>query len=148
MIATISHSHSSRQPVTAICISLTTSLLLVGTSMGAIHIYDIPSHQLLRTISSHKDKGLGITHLATLLKPPDLIGHVSLNLGSANSGVDAMPVKSVLPFQRMRDTKNRESREVAMLLPVQNMVSAPHENIVACSNVSSDTNRKTHIITI
>jgi pre-rRNA-processing protein IPI3 len=126
MIAAVPNFHFSRQSITTLCISLTASLLLVGTSTGAIHIYDIPSHQLLRTISSYKDKGLSITYIATLLKPPDLIGHVSLNLGSMNGRVDGILVKPVLPFQRMRDAKSRELHEVSMLLPVQNTVSAPY----------------------
>jgi pre-rRNA-processing protein IPI3 len=94
---------------------------------GVIHVYDIPSHQLLRSISSFKDKGLSITHLATLLKPPDLIGHISLNLGNVGGSVDAIPVKPILPFHRMRDVKSRDAHEVSMLLPIQNMVSLAHE---------------------
>ncbi|KAG9312910.1 WD40-repeat-containing domain protein [Chiua virens] len=66
------------QPVTALCISLNGSLLLVGAVTGIIYVYDIASHQLLRTISTHK--GLSISFLATMLKPPDLVGHISLSL--------------------------------------------------------------------
>ncbi|KAL0953524.1 hypothetical protein HGRIS_004745 [Hohenbuehelia grisea] len=105
------------QPITCLAISLTSTLLLVGTAAGHIHIYDIPSHQALRTISTHA--GLTITHLATLLKPPDLIGHASVSLSAADAK-DGIPVKPVAPFQRMRDAKAREAHEVAMLLPIQN----------------------------
>ncbi|KAG1741210.1 hypothetical protein EDD22DRAFT_959097 [Suillus occidentalis] len=42
------------QPITVLTISLTSSLLLVGTATGLIHIYDIASHQLLRTISAQQ----------------------------------------------------------------------------------------------
>ncbi|KAG6865701.1 hypothetical protein C0991_012517 [Blastosporella zonata] len=110
------------QPITALCISLTSSHLLVGTEAGLIHVYDIPSHQLLRTITTHK--GLGITHLATMLKPPDLIGHINLSLsvGSAADAKDIIPVKHVSPFQRMRDPKTREAHEVGLLLPPQNQI--------------------------
>ncbi|KAF8075050.1 WD40-repeat-containing domain protein [Lyophyllum atratum] len=110
------------QAITAISISLTSSHLLVGTETGLIHVYDIPSHQLLRTISTHK--GLAITHLATMLKPPDLIGHINLNLavGSTADTKDVIPVKPVSPFQRMRDPKMREAHEVAILLPAQRIV--------------------------
>lgn len=103
-------------------ISLTSSHLLVGTDGGLIHVYDIPSHQLLRTISTHK--GLIITYLATMLKPPDLIGHINLNLtvGSAADARDTIPIKSVTPFQRMRDMKTREAHEVSILLPSQHTV--------------------------
>jgi len=104
------------QPITTLSVSLTSTLLLVGTSTGLVHVYDIPSHQLLRTISAHK--GLSITHLATMLKPPDLIGHVSLNISAADAK-DVVPVKIVAPFQRMRDLKTREVHEVVMMLPIQ-----------------------------
>lgn len=114
------------QPITTLCISFTTSLLLVGTSTGIIHIYDIPSHQLLRTISSFKEKGLSITYLASLLKPADLVGHVSLNIGSTRGGIDAIPVKPVSPFQRMSDAKNRDAHEVSVLLPVHDTPSIEH----------------------
>ncbi|OSX64261.1 hypothetical protein POSPLADRAFT_1137645 [Postia placenta MAD-698-R-SB12] len=104
------------QPVTTLAISLTSSLLLVGTAAGLIQTYDIASHQLLRTLSTHK--GLAITHLATLLRPPDLIGHVSLTLTTGTEQKE-MPVRPVAPLQRMKDAKAREAHEVAMLLPVQ-----------------------------
>jgi pre-rRNA-processing protein IPI3 len=107
------------QPVTALTISLTGSLLLVGTATGLVHLYDIASHQLLRTISTHK--GMSISHLATMLKPPDLIGHVSLslNVGSFSDAKDVIPVRPVVPFHRMKDAKARDAHEVMMMLPVQ-----------------------------
>jgi len=110
------------QPITTLSVSLTSTLIVVGTSTGLIHIYDIPSHQLLRTISTHK--GLCITQHATMLKPPDLIGHISLNLnvGSVADARDVVPVKVVAPFQRMQDSKTREVHEVGMMLPIQDMV--------------------------
>ncbi|KAF8889379.1 WD40 repeat-like protein [Infundibulicybe gibba] len=110
-------------PVTSLTISLTASLLLAGTSTGFIHLYDIRSHQLLRTISTHK--GLCINYLMTMLKPPDLIGHISLHLGVATAADarDVIPVKPVVSFQRMRDMKAREAHEVAILLPIQVEVS-------------------------
>jgi pre-rRNA-processing protein IPI3 len=104
-------------------ISLTSTYLLVGTSNGAIHLYDLPSHQLLRTISAHK--GLSITYLTSILKPPDLIGHVSLDLkiSSMSDANDALPAKPVQPFQRMKDPKAREAHEVHMLLHAKTNVS-------------------------
>lgn len=107
-----------RQPVSTVALSLASSLLLVGTTEGLIHIYDIPSHQLLRTISTHK--GFSIGYLCTMLKPPDLIGHISLDFTIGNNAADAkdvVPVKPIIPFQRMRDAKTREAHDVAMLLP-------------------------------
>ncbi|EKM49939.1 uncharacterized protein PHACADRAFT_166518 [Phanerochaete carnosa HHB-10118-sp] len=105
------------QPVMSMTISLTSSLLLVGTASGLVHSYDIASHQLLRTISTHK--GLSIAHLQTMLKPPDLVGHVSLSLSAGNpaDSRDTIPVRTVAPFQRMRDPKMREAHEVAVMLP-------------------------------
>ncbi|KAG1781058.1 WD40-repeat-containing domain protein [Suillus placidus] len=107
------------QPITVLTISLTSSLLLVGTATGFIHIYDIASHQLLRTISTHK--GMSISYLTTMLKPPDLVGHISLslNLGSSADAKDIIPMRPVVPFHRMKDSKAREAHEVAMMLPVQ-----------------------------
>lgn len=103
----------------AISISMTTSLLLVGTVSGLIHLYDIASHQLLRSISAHK--GMSITFLATMLKPPDLVGHISLS--SSADAKDVIPVRHVAPFQRMKDPKARETHEVTMMLPIQDEVN-------------------------
>jgi pre-rRNA-processing protein IPI3 len=111
----------TRDAITALAISLTSSLLLVGTAAGLIYVYDIPSHQPLRTISTHQ--GYSITCLASILKPPDLIGHISLSL-AINSVADAKDVipKPVSPFQRTRDAKAREAHEVPMTLPAQKTV--------------------------
>ncbi|KII87196.1 hypothetical protein PLICRDRAFT_42847 [Plicaturopsis crispa FD-325 SS-3] len=108
------------QPITSISISLTSTLLVVGTETGLIHVYDVASHQLLRTISSHK--GLSVTMLATLIAPADLVGHVNLDLHVGGS-TDAVPVRPVASFQRMRDLKTREAHEVAILLPVRDKPS-------------------------
>lgn len=55
-----------------------------------------------------------------MLKPPDLVGHISLNLngGGATDPRDTIPVRPVVAFQRMRDPKAREAHEVAMMLPI------------------------------
>ncbi|PCH44265.1 WD40 repeat-like protein [Wolfiporia cocos MD-104 SS10] len=104
------------QPVTALTISLTSALLVVGTATGAIHTYDIASHQLLRTLATHK--GMTITYIATLLRPPDLVGHISLSLAAgAGTETKEAPMRRVAPFQRMRDAKAREAHEVSVLLP-------------------------------
>ncbi|EIW58666.1 WD40 repeat-like protein [Trametes versicolor FP-101664 SS1] len=105
------------EAVTTMVISLTGSMLLAGTSSGLIHIYDIASHQLLRTLSSHK--GMTVTHISTMLRPPDLVGHISLTLGAGTAG-DArenIPVRPVAPFQRIRDAKAREAHEVSLIIP-------------------------------
>jgi len=110
------------QPISSICISLTSTILLVGTSDGLIHLYDIPSHQMLRTISSHK--GMSIAHLETMIKPPDLIGHISLDyrVGTSADSKDLIPIKPIVPFQRIRDAKSREGHEVTTVLPTHNAV--------------------------
>ncbi|KAF8967688.1 WD40 repeat-like protein [Flammula alnicola] len=110
------------QPISSICISLTSTILLVGTLDGLIHLYDIPSHQLLRTISTHK--GMSIAHLESMVKPPDLIGHINLDfrVGNSADSKDAIPVKPVMPFQRMWDMKARDAHEITMMLPSHNTV--------------------------
>ncbi|KAJ2934043.1 hypothetical protein H1R20_g3054, partial [Candolleomyces eurysporus] len=104
------------QVVSSATISLSSTWLLVGTVDGQIHIYDIPSHQLLRSISTHK--GFSISHLQTMMKPPDLSGHVSIDfrVGASADLKDTIPVKPVVPFQRTRDAKAREAHEVLVLL--------------------------------
>ena len=84
-----------------------------------MHTYDIASHQQLRTLGAHK--GLAITHLAALLRPPDLVGHISLTL-AAGTDTREVPVRPVVPFQRMRDARARELHEVAMMLPPRPVV--------------------------
>ena len=106
---------------------MTQSILLVGTSAGEVHLYDVASHQLLRTFSPVKDKmqGLAITHIECLLKPPDLIGNISLgfNVSSMTSAKDIIPTRPILPFQRVRDAKARGAHEVSMLLSPATQVS-------------------------
>ena len=111
------------EPVTAMTISLTGSSLLVGTESGLLHLYDIASHQLLRTMSSHK--GGAITFLRSILRPIDLVGHVSLNLhvNGATDTKDAIAVRPVLPFQRTKDAKLRNAHEVTIMLPAARNVS-------------------------
>jgi len=88
-------------------------MLLAGTASGNVHVYDVPSHQLLRTINAHPGPGLAVTHLTTLLKPPDLVGHVRLD-GDKDGGI---PVRPIVPFERMREARSREAHEVTMMLP-------------------------------
>ncbi|KAH9852141.1 WD40 repeat-like protein [Lenzites betulinus] len=105
------------EAVTTMTMSLSGSMLLAGTASGLIHTYDIASHQLLRTLTSHK--GMAITHISTMLRPPDLIGHISLTLssGATADGRESIPVRPVAPFQRIRDVKAREAHEVSLMLP-------------------------------
>jgi pre-rRNA-processing protein IPI3 len=61
--------------MTALSISLAESLLLAGTATGLVHLYAIASHQLLRTISTHRT-----CRYPALLIYPDLIGYINLSL--------------------------------------------------------------------
>ncbi|KAI0255931.1 WD40 repeat-like protein [Lactifluus subvellereus] len=115
------------EPVTALSLSLTGALLLAGTALGNVHVYDVPSHQLLRTINAHPGPGLAVTYLATLLKPSDLVGHVHLG-GDKDGGI---PVRPIVPFQRMREARPREAHEVTMMLP--HAQKATHESVTAYS---------------
>ncbi|KZP01727.1 WD40 repeat-like protein [Calocera viscosa TUFC12733] len=101
----------TEQPLKSLAISLTSSLLLAGTSDGQILLYDLASHQLLRSIGAHK--GYSINALLTLLRPADLVGHSQLGFGSREEQV---PVRPVAAFQRTRDQKARERHEVPMML--------------------------------
>ena len=58
-----------------------------------------------------------------MIKPPDLIGHISLDfrVGTVDTK-DIIPVKPVIPFQRMRDAKARDAHEVTIMLPSHNTV--------------------------
>ena len=75
--------------------------------------------------SNAKTQGLAITHVKCMLKPPDLIGYISLgiNIGGVMSTKDVMPTKLVAPFQRVRDSKAREAHEVPIMLTLQNEAS-------------------------
>jgi pre-rRNA-processing protein IPI3 len=79
---------------------MSTTHLLLGTHTGEIHIYALPSHQHLRTLSSHSSP---ITHISTLLRPSDLIGTTS-------GRKEGLPVMEIKPLERVR--AGRIAREV------------------------------------
>lgn len=103
--------------------SLTGSSIFVGTEGGLVHLYDVASHQLLRTITSHK--GGTITFLRSILKPIDLIGHINLSLhvNGTTDAKDVIPVRPIQPFQRIKDAKLRDAHEVTIMLPAARRVS-------------------------
>ncbi|TDL24019.1 WD40 repeat-like protein [Rickenella mellea] len=110
-------------PVLAITISLTSSLLIAGTQSGLVQMFDIASHQLVRSISAHK--GLRVHSVQCMLRPPDLVGHghVQAGFGAGVRGggkEEGMVTRPIVPFQRIKDVKTRENHEVLMLLPVRN----------------------------
>jgi pre-rRNA-processing protein IPI3 len=92
--------------------------LAAGLENGTINLYSLTTHQLLKTITTHK--GQPITYLKALLKPPDVLGHISF--GNPSASKDAIPLRPVLPFQRIRDPKARSSHEVMMKLPTFDVV--------------------------
>lgn len=63
-----------------------------------------------------------------MLKPPDLVGHVSLTLSpvNPNDARESLPVRPILPFQRVRDPKQREAHEVTVMLPPSTSVCRFH----------------------
>jgi pre-rRNA-processing protein IPI3 len=94
-------------------ISITSALLIVGTSTGYVQVYDIASQQLIRSITAHKD--FSITDVRTMLKPQDLMGHASL--GDPSSFKEPIPIRSIASFQRTRDPKTRENHDVLLIPP-------------------------------
>lgn len=94
-----------RSPVTCLELSLESSYILVGTHTGDILIHALPSHQHIRTISSHSGP---ITHLSALLRPPDLFG--------SSSKSDAWQLSEIKPFERMRARSTKDIQDVPILL--------------------------------
>lgn len=104
-------------------ISLTSSLLIVGVTAAQIQIYDIASHQLIRTIPTLKE--FSVNALQVMLKPHDLMGHATIGSATSRAG-DEVPIRSVTSFQRTRDPKTREKHEVLILLPPHPTVRTPN----------------------
>ncbi|GHJ90405.1 hypothetical protein NliqN6_6807 [Naganishia liquefaciens] len=114
---------SLNSPITALVLSKSQSHLVSGTASGHIYIHALPSHQHLRTITSHV--GVPVTHLSTLIRPPDLVGSVSLrdaaNAATSSHGVvapGAWPVKEIKQFERMKVIKRdaRHTGDLGILL--------------------------------
>jgi len=103
---------------TCMSLSMNANHLLIGLETGLVHIYDVSSHQLLRTITNHK--GQPIIKVGTIIKPSDLMGHVEF--GETSVLKEDVPIRPLLPFQRVRDPRAREAHEVSVLLPQANIV--------------------------
>lgn len=89
-------------------LSLSTTHLLVGTQRGEIHIHALPSHQHLRTLSSHSSP---ITHISTLLRPQDMVGSAGQSsMSMSMSKRDEWPIMEIKALERMR--AGRVAREV------------------------------------
>ena len=107
---------TARSPISALALSLSCTHLLAGTQSGDIHIHALPSHQHLRTLSSHSGP---ITHLSVLLRPPDLVG------ASGQTKSDEWPLMEIKPFERMRaGAAARDMREVGIVLRSKGTESA------------------------
>lgn len=92
--------------VTCLSLSLTASFLLVGTASGDISIHSLPSHQHVRTLSSH---GGAITHLSTLTYPPDLVGKPFR--------AEDWAIMDIKNLERMRASRTaQDSQEVSIIL--------------------------------
>ncbi|KIO25848.1 hypothetical protein M407DRAFT_24804 [Tulasnella calospora MUT 4182] len=104
---------SAGQEVTSLAISFTGSTLLVGTVTGVVQIYDIPSHQLIRSINVQQ--GFAVTHVCSFLKPLDLVGQITIG---APSPTDNIPVRPISSFHRIRDQPSRDAHEVPITLPI------------------------------
>ncbi len=107
--------------ITSIALSISQSHLLTGTSTGDIHLHSLPSHTLLRTIATHS--GTPVTHLSTLIRPADLVGHINfaslIGSGSGTNGnkSEEWPIMECRPFERMRvGRKERDEQEIGILL--------------------------------
>lgn len=103
--------------ITCLCLSTAGTHLITGTSTGEIHIHSLPSHQHTRSILSHV--GSPISHVSTMLRPPDLVGHVSLTaaMRGGHGAKDGWPMMEVRPFERMRvGQKQRMEHEVGVML--------------------------------
>lgn len=95
----------------SLTLSLTGSVLLVGTNNGLIQLYDVPSHQLVRTINTRQ--GFPVTHLSTMIKPTDLVGQMNVTLGFATEAT--LPTRPIASFHRTRDLASRDAHEVQMM---------------------------------
>ncbi|BEJ14758.1 hypothetical protein CspHIS471_0405250 [Cutaneotrichosporon sp. HIS471] len=92
--------------VTCLSLSLSATHLLVGTSAGDIHVHSLPSHQHIRTISTHRG---AISHLSTFPSPPDLIGKPVRT--------EDWAVMDVRNLERMRTSRGaKDTQEVGVLL--------------------------------
>lgn len=93
-------------PITCLALSFSATQLLIGTSVGDIHIHALPSHQQVRSIPAHAGP---ISYLATMSAPPDLVGCA----GRAEN----WPVMEIKNLERMRAAKSaRETQEVSVLV--------------------------------
>ncbi|KAK8843430.1 hypothetical protein IAR55_007087 [Kwoniella newhampshirensis] len=105
-----------KTPITALSLSISTTHLLLGTSLGTISIHSLPSHQHLRTLSPHSGP---ISSLSTMIRPPDLIsapGTSSSGIGSGGNRSENWPMMEIKPLERMKVRSAKEVQESTILL--------------------------------
>ncbi|WVR09162.1 hypothetical protein IAU60_006224 [Kwoniella sp. DSM 27419] len=100
---------STKTPITALSLSLSSTHLLVGTNEGSIQLHSLPSHQHLRTLSPHAGP---VTYLTTLLRPADLIS----TSHPGGQKADQWPIMEVKPFERMKSRQPQLTQAVTMRL--------------------------------
>ncbi|KZV93107.1 WD40 repeat-like protein [Exidia glandulosa HHB12029] len=99
------------KPVMSLALDLPGTQLLAGTTDGTVSIFDVASHQLLRTISPSAQASPGpVTFVTTMLRPSDLVG-------PASAQRDTLPLRPLAVFQRIRDKTARETHDVPLVLP-------------------------------
>lgn len=99
--------------ITSLALSIASNVLYAGTSDGFIEVYDVRSHQQLRTLNNLKN--FPITNLKTILKPIDLGGvNSSASLTSNVTGSTAAAMSNlppILPFGNLKKTINGDEKE-------------------------------------
>ncbi len=110
---------SIKEPISSICLSSSSTSLLVGSLKGNLFVIDVSNSQIVRTVSllgnaktSATTGKNAVTNLIVLLKPRDLLGHwetasqsagASMNgaggAGSA-SAAGSIPVRPIANFSR------------------------------------------------
>ncbi|WWC64154.1 uncharacterized protein I303_106762 [Kwoniella dejecticola CBS 10117] len=103
--------------ITSMTLSISSTTLLIGCSDGTIHLYSLPSHQHLRTLSSHSGP---ITHLSTLLKPVDLLisgGGSSSSGGVKGKVLEEYPIMEIKNFERMKSQNVKTNHNITIKLP-------------------------------
>lgn len=94
--------------ITDICLSLSAENMVVCTNSGYIHVYAIPSKQLLRTIATHK--GHSITNCESVWRPSDLVGLIPIN----DTAQQLPPLQTITAFHKVQQKEALHSHEVSL----------------------------------
>ncbi|KAL1920740.1 uncharacterized protein VTP21DRAFT_11375 [Calcarisporiella thermophila] len=100
-------------PITTMALSIDGNLLVSGANDGVVCVWDIASRQVLRTFNQHKGP---ISSLHMLLKPPELISHLSG--ASQSTKYQSMTIN---PFKKIRS--NLETDDSPWLFVGDNAIS-------------------------